>query len=69
MKHGIYLKEVGQKIKTIRMRKKISLLKLSAICGTCACNLSHIENARKNPRLLTLKGIADALEVDVKDLL
>jgi transcriptional regulator with XRE-family HTH domain len=69
MNKGIYLKEVGQRIKTIRMGKKISLLKLSAMCGTCACNLSHIENARKNPRLLTLKGIADSLGVDVKEFL
>ena len=69
MKDGIYLIEMGKKIKVRRKELKISLPKLSAMCKTDMSNLWFIEKGRRNVHILTLKNNADVLKVDVKDLI
>ena len=69
MDNGTYLKEMGRKIKSARLQNKISLPKLSAMCNTDMSNLWFVENGERNVHILTLKSIADALKIDVKELL
>lgn len=66
MKDGIYLIEMGKKIKVRRKELKISLPKLSAMCKTDMSNLWFIEKGRRNLHILTLESIADSLQIDVK---
>lgn len=67
--NGIFLKEMGRKIKEARKAKKLSYPKLSKLTGIDMSNLWFIEQGRRNVHLLTLKSIADKLEVDVKEFL
>ncbi len=56
-------------IKEIRERKNMSLYRLSKYSGISYSYLSEIENNKKdNPSMAVISQIADALEVDVKDL-
>jgi transcriptional regulator with XRE-family HTH domain len=69
MEKGIYLKEMGSKIKEARIAKKLSYPKFSVLTGIDMSNLWFIEQGRRNLHLLTLKAIADVLKMDVKDFL
>ncbi|MBS9766866.1 MAG: helix-turn-helix transcriptional regulator [Flavobacteriaceae bacterium] len=60
-----YLKKVGRRIALLRKQKGLSQLDVCAIINMDKPNLSSIENGRQNFTTLTLKKIADALEVDV----
>lgn len=56
-------------IKTIREQKKITLYRLSKITGISHQYLSNLEkNKVNNPTANVLLAIADALNVNVKDL-
>ena len=67
--NGIFLKEMGRKIKEARKAKKLSYPKFSKLTNIDMSNLWFIEQGRRNVHLLTLKIIADKLEVDVKEFL
>jgi transcriptional regulator with XRE-family HTH domain len=69
MRNDIFLSEVGRKVKAARKAKKISLPKMSVLCGIDMSNLWFLENGKRNAHILTLKNIADALEMDVKDFI
>ena len=69
MNNGIFLKQVGGKVKALRQSKGLSVRALAAMCGTDYSNLSRFENGQKNLYLLSLKLIAEKLEVDIKELL
>ena len=69
MNNGQYLKEIGKKIKTIRQAKGISVRKLGEICDMDFSSLSRLENGQKDFHILTLKTIADALKMDMKDFI
>ncbi len=62
-----YLKKVGQQIAKLRRLKGYSQLDICAKINMEKSNLSSIENGRQNFTTLTLKKIADAIEVDVFD--
>jgi transcriptional regulator with XRE-family HTH domain len=64
-----YLKQIGSKVKEVRARKKISLRKLKEISGLDISYVSLMENGKHSINVLTLKRIADALKVDIKDFL
>ena len=69
MRSEPYLKEIGQRIKSIRQEKKISVRKLGELCKLDYSCLSRIEGGQYSSRILTLKIIAEKLEVDIKDFL
>lgn len=69
MRKDAYLQLIGQRIKTIRKERKISIRKLGELCSLDYSGLSRIENGQKSSGILTLKNIADKLEVDIIDLL
>lgn len=62
-----YLKKLGKNISKIRRANKFSQLDVCAIISMEKSNLSAIENGRQNASTLTLKKIADAINVEVKD--
>ena len=67
--NGIYLKEMGGRIRAIRKAKGISLKQLITMCPLHKSSLSEIENGKRDSHILTLKLLADVFEVDVKDFL
>ena len=69
MRNNIFLKEIGRKIKAARKAKKISLGKMAELAGTDMSNLWFLENGQRNAHILTLKSIADVLNIDNKRLL
>ncbi|GAB1857346.1 hypothetical protein MHTCC0001_21820 [Flavobacteriaceae bacterium MHTCC 0001] len=65
----IYLKKVGKNIANVR---KLRDLTQEEVCTELEMDkpyLSSIENGRQNPTLLTLKKLADAIGVEVADIL
>lgn len=69
MKDGIYLIEMGKKIRDMRKSKGVSMRQFIKICPLQKSAISEIENGKRNSYLLTLKLIADTLKCDVKDFL
>ena len=56
-------------IKNIRLQKKISISKLSKITNISRTYIRDLENNKKlNPTLTILYSIANALDVNIKDL-
>ena len=64
-----YLKAMGKKIREIRRAKGIVLRQFAKVCNLDYSGLNKIENGRTSPLLVTLKRIADNLDVDVKDFI
>ena len=69
MSNGEYLKAMGKKMRAIRLSKKMTLRQLAVLCELDYTSIGRIECGEYSSRLLTLKVIADKLEVDVKDFL
>jgi transcriptional regulator with XRE-family HTH domain len=69
MNNEAYLKQMGKRIRAERKAKGISLRQLTVMTGMAKSALSEIENGKRNSYLLTLKLIADTIDVDVKDFL
>lgn len=62
-----YLKSIGRNIAKLRRKNKLSQLDVCAIIDMEKPNLSSIENGRQNPTSITLKKIANAIGVEVKE--
>lgn len=66
-----FLKSIGKTIKKVRLEKNLTQVDLvGRMAGTIdPTNIARIEAGRTNPTIYTLKRIADALEVDISELL
>jgi len=64
-----FLKRLGHNIKTIRESKGISQQQLAAECNFEKSNMSRIEAGNTNPTIYTLNKIANAMGIEIKDLL
>jgi len=64
-----YLKRTGERIKEVRLQKKLSQVELGYLCGFDKPNMSRIESGGNNLTLKTLLKIAEALKVPIKDLM
>lgn len=64
-----YLKEMGSKIKAARQAKGLYLRDLGKMCNIHFGALSEIETGKRNSHILTLKNIAEKLNIDVKDFI
>jgi transcriptional regulator with XRE-family HTH domain len=60
---------VGARIRTIRLKKGITQDQLAELAGLNRVHLYRLENGRQSMTLNTLKVVADALEVRVRDLI
>lgn len=67
MENGIFLIEMGRKIREARNRKKIPLTVMSKLSKIDLSNISLLERGLRNCHILSLKSIAEVLEMDVKD--
>lgn len=57
------LADVGHRIREIRAAQGLNLEQMARLTGISAPALSLIETGKRDPRLTTLKRIADALRV------
>jgi len=62
-----YLYAIGRNIARLRRAKDLSQLDVCAEIKMEKSNLSSIENGRQNATTLTLKKIAEAIGVEVKE--
>lgn len=67
MENKDFLNHMGKRIKTARSKRKLSLEMMSKNVGLNPSNLCYLENGKTDPHILTLKRIADALGMKVKD--
>lgn len=64
----ILLKEFGQQVKNIRLSKKLTQVEVSTAMGRDQQSLQRVESGRVNPSLSYLLELAQALQVDPKEL-
>lgn len=67
MKDNLFLKEMGAKIRAAREAKGLYLRDLGKMCNIHYGAICEIEKGKRNSYILTLKNIADKLDVDVKE--
>jgi transcriptional regulator with XRE-family HTH domain len=63
-----FLIRIGQRIQEIRLTKGLTQIELSYRCEMERSNMRRIEAGGTNPTILTLKKIADALEVGLAEI-
>lgn len=64
-----YLKGLGERIRTARNKKGITVRTLSELCEMDFSIMSQIQCGKRNTRVLTLRRIAYALNVNIKELI
>ncbi len=69
MKESEYLIHIGKNITRIRKEKNLTSKELGYCCDIEKSNLIPIEKGRINVTIATLVKIAEALNVDLKDLI
>ena len=62
-------KKLGENIKKIRIKKKMSQGAISRFLEVDKGYISNIENGKKNPTLATVEKLAAALSVSADELL
>lgn len=67
MEHKHFILLLGKQIKKLRKEKSLTQQELAYKCDMEKSNLIRIESGRTNPTTKTLKTIADALDLKVKD--
>ena len=63
------IEHIGKNIKKYRKLQELAQIELAVTVGIDRAYLSEIENGRTNPSINILYAIADALKVDITDLL
>lgn len=61
-------KKLGENLKRIRTKKKITQTELAKTLGVDKSFVSNIENGKTNPTLSTIADLAKALEVAITEL-
>lgn len=71
MEKSVFLKNIGIRIRKVRLSKNLTQLDLvSRIEGEVdPTNISRIESGRTNPTIFTLHKIAEAMEISLVQLL
>lgn len=59
---------IGEKIKALRQKKGLTQKQLGDLCGMADSAIRRYENGRANPKLQTLRKIAEALNVTLSEL-
>jgi transcriptional regulator with XRE-family HTH domain len=68
LEEKIFLQKIGKRIKEVRESKGLSQQELAAKLDYEKSNMSRLESGRVNPRITTLKHVAEALEVPIMEL-
>ena len=66
--HGDVQRAVGTKIRQLRLKRKLSQDVFADVSGIHRAQVGAIERGEMNMTLRTMKTVADALKVKVKDL-
>jgi len=69
VKHREFFVAIGENLRAIRKQKGFSQQDIANRCDVDRAKISSIETAKEDFVLTTLLEIADALEVDVQELL
>lgn len=69
MTHTEFLKHIGMELRVARVRRNMTSPKLAKITGISVSAIIKIENGQSDVRILTLKRLAEALGVSLKDVL
>lgn len=64
-----FLKKLGENLRKLRNQRGISQEELAYSASIDRTYLSDIENGKKSATIIVLNRIADALRVNIKDLL
>ena len=64
-----YLEALGKHIKAIRLSKKLRQTEVAYRCNFDKSNYNTIEAGKRNPTIISLVKIANALEVNLMELL
>lgn len=68
-KKDALLVRVGERIASLRKAKGLTQLRLSLLCETTQSYISDLEVGRRNPSLIILGRIAEALDCTLSELL
>jgi transcriptional regulator with XRE-family HTH domain len=63
------LKQFGERIRARRLERGLTQLELAEGAGVDRKTISRIENSRFSPSLINIYAIADALNIEVRDLI
>lgn len=66
--HGDVQRAVGTKIRQLRLKRKLSQDVFADVSGIHRAQVGAIERGEMNMTLRTLKTVADALKVKIRDL-
>ena len=66
--HGDVQRAVGTKIRQLRLKRKLSQDVFADVSGIHRAQVGAIERGEMNMTLRTLKTVADALKVRIRDL-
>jgi transcriptional regulator with XRE-family HTH domain len=64
-----WLRWFGERLRQVRLRQGVSQLQLSASAVLSQSFVSDVEQGRRNVSLVTIRRLADALNVDPRELL
>ena len=67
--NSVILIKFGEKVREIRTQKGLSQEQLAHIANVHRTYIGMIERAEKNITLINIEKIANALQIDIKDLL
>ena len=68
-KESDFLHKIGRTVAKTRMEKEFSQDALALEANVSRRTIFRLEGGEINPRILTLKKIAKALKIDVRDLI
>ena len=63
------LKKFGQRIKCLRIQKKLTQEQFAEICDLHKNYIGMVERGERNPSLINIKIIAEGLEISISDLM
>ena len=69
LKEKEFLKSFGRNLKSIREKKKITQSYLADTANISRSQIIRIENGESNTTILTIKALAEGMNIDKKELL
>jgi transcriptional regulator with XRE-family HTH domain len=64
-----FLVSLGRRIRELRKSKALSQQEAADLCNAEKANLSRIESGKTNPTVLTIRKLAEALQVSLTEIM
>ncbi|GAA0890762.1 hypothetical protein GCM10009122_04410 [Fulvivirga kasyanovii] len=68
MEPQLFLRQFGQHVRNLRLKKKISTEQMAKICSIPELKIVQLENGQLNSPIGLLINIAEALELELHEL-